>query len=89
MPLMPRIYSQELVTLIKAMLNQYPEKRPSVNRILRDQYIKKNIAIFLEGTRRKAQGSNAANVAESNRRNSSEDNAKSNLPVVSNVSKVW
>ena len=51
MPNMPRSYSPELVTLIKAMLNQNPDKRPSVNRILRDPYIKRNIAIFLEGTK--------------------------------------
>ena len=51
MPLMPKQYSPELVTLIRAMLNQNPDKRPSVNRILRDPYIKKNIALFLEGTK--------------------------------------
>ena len=53
MPMMPKHYSPELVTLIRAMLNSAPEKRPSVNRILRDPYIKKNIALFLEGTRKK------------------------------------
>jgi len=52
MPLMPKCYSSELVSLIRAMLNSLPEKRPSVNRILRDAYIKKNIALFLEGTRK-------------------------------------
>ena len=50
MPPMPKCYSPELNTLIKAMLNYNPDKRPSVNRILRDAYIKKNIAIFLQGT---------------------------------------
>ena len=53
MPAMPKAYSTELVTLIKAMLNHNPDKRPSVNRILRDPYIKKNIAIFLEGTKKR------------------------------------
>lgn len=53
MPLMPRQYSPELVNLIKGMLNANPDRRPNVNRILRDPYIKKNIALFLEGTRRK------------------------------------
>jgi NIMA (never in mitosis gene a)-related kinase len=53
MPQMPRIYSAELVQLIKAMLNQNPERRPSVNRILRDPYIKRNIAKFLEGTKKR------------------------------------
>ena len=50
MPSMPKIYSPELIELIKAMLNQNPDHRPSVNRILRDPYIKRNIAIFLEET---------------------------------------
>lgn len=51
MPSMPSIYQLELVNLIKAMLNKSPEKRPTINRILRDPYIKENIARFLEGTR--------------------------------------
>lgn len=51
MPAMPQQYSIELVELIKATLNQSPEKRPSVSRVLRNPYIKKHIAIFLEGTR--------------------------------------
>ena len=53
MPAMPDMYRLELVNLIKAMLNKSPEKRPSVNRILRDPYIKQNIAIFLEGTKKR------------------------------------
>ncbi|XP_059151041.1 serine/threonine-protein kinase Nek4-like isoform X2 [Physella acuta] len=52
MPPMPRQYSVELLTLMRSMLHQDPEKRPSVNRILRDPYIKKNIAIFLEDTKK-------------------------------------
>jgi NIMA (never in mitosis gene a)-related kinase len=51
MPPLPSVYSVELINLIRAMLNKTAEKRPSVNRILRDPYIKKNIAIFLEETR--------------------------------------
>ena len=50
MPSMPKLYSAELIELIKAMLNQNPDRRPSVNWILRDPYIKRNIAIFLEET---------------------------------------
>ena len=53
MPAMPRKYSPELTLLIRAMLSQNPDRRPSVNRILRDPYIKKNIAIFLEGTKKR------------------------------------
>ena len=52
MPQMPNVYSEELINLIKAMLQKSPEKRPTVNRILRDPYIKKNIAIFLEETKK-------------------------------------
>ncbi len=53
MPAMPQQYSNDLIELIKAMLQQTPEKRPSVSRILRNPYIKKHIAIFLEGTRQR------------------------------------
>ncbi|KAK2184928.1 hypothetical protein NP493_249g12003 [Ridgeia piscesae] len=52
MPAMPKQYSPELTMMIKAMLSHNPDKRPSVNRILRDPYIKRNIAIFLEGTKK-------------------------------------
>ncbi|RUS91961.1 hypothetical protein EGW08_000174 [Elysia chlorotica] len=52
MPPMPRQYSADLLVLMKSMLHQDPEKRPSVNRILRDPYIKRNIALFLEDTKR-------------------------------------
>lgn len=52
MPPMPQQYSSDLNNLIRAMLDQNPARRPSVNKILRDPFIKKNIAIFLEGTRK-------------------------------------
>ncbi|XP_048740337.2 serine/threonine-protein kinase Nek4-like isoform X2 [Ostrea edulis] len=52
MPLMPKQYSAELIQIIKNMMHQEPDKRPSVNRILRDPYIKKNISIFLEETKK-------------------------------------
>jgi hypothetical protein len=32
--------------------NSDPKKRPTVNRILRDSYIKKNIMLFLERTKK-------------------------------------
>jgi len=51
MPPMPSVYSSELVNLIRAMLNKVAEKRPSVGRVLRDPYIKRYIAMFLEETR--------------------------------------
>lgn len=52
MPPMPLQYSSELTNLIRAMLDQNPGRRPSVNKILRDPFIKRNIAVFLEGTRK-------------------------------------
>ncbi|XP_074646197.1 uncharacterized protein LOC141902392 isoform X2 [Tubulanus polymorphus] len=78
MPSMPKQYSPELLDLIKAMLNQHPEKRPSVNRILRDNYIKRNIAIFLEGTKRR-RSSSSSSVASS-RPNSSSGRLSSGRP---------
>jgi len=51
MPPMPSVYSSELVNLMRAMLNKTASKRPSVGRVLRDPYIKRNIALFLEETR--------------------------------------
>nr|XP_006811353.1 PREDICTED: serine/threonine-protein kinase Nek4-like [Saccoglossus kowalevskii] len=60
MPLMPRMYSLDLTDLIKAMLNQSPEKRPSVSRILRNPFIKKHIALFLEGTRQRRPSSSSS-----------------------------
>lgn len=57
MPLMPKQYSAELIQIIKNMMHQEPDKRPSVNRILRDPYIKKNISIFLEETKKRLEDS--------------------------------
>jgi NIMA (never in mitosis gene a)-related kinase len=52
MPPVPSHYSKELIVLIESMLNSDPKKRPTVNRILRDSYIKKNIMLFLERTKK-------------------------------------
>nr|XP_039263003.1 serine/threonine-protein kinase Nek4-like [Styela clava] len=48
MPPMPDEYSSALCHLIKDMLNQNPDKRPSVNRILRNPFIKEHIKLFLQ-----------------------------------------
>ncbi|GFR87117.1 serine/threonine-protein kinase Nek4-like [Elysia marginata] len=61
MPPMPRQYSADLLVLMKSMLHQDPEKRPSVNRILRDPYIKRNIALFLEDTKRNSRRPSTTN----------------------------
>lgn len=53
MPSIPSHYSKELITLIESMLNSDPKKRPNVNKILRDPFIKKNIMLFLERTKQK------------------------------------
>ncbi|KAL4227083.1 Serine/threonine-protein kinase Nek4 [Mactra antiquata] len=62
MPPMPKQYGQELVALIRSMLHQDPAKRPTVNRILRDPYIKKNIAIFLEETKQSRRPSSSSSA---------------------------
>lgn len=41
MPEMPSYYSDDLINLIKSMLQRDTDKRPSVNRILREPYIRK------------------------------------------------
>ena len=53
MPSMPTVYSPEFIALIESTLNLDPKKRPSVNKILRDPFIKKNIISFLERTKQK------------------------------------
>ncbi|GFO07829.1 serine/threonine-protein kinase nek4-like [Plakobranchus ocellatus] len=63
MPPMPRQYSADLLVLMKSMLHQDPEKRPSVNRILRDPYIKRNIALFLEDTKKNSRRPSASSSA--------------------------
>lgn len=50
-PDMPSNYSHDLLEIIKSMLNYDPELRPSASRLLRLPYIKKQIAVFLEGTK--------------------------------------
>jgi hypothetical protein len=52
MPSLPEHYSRELIILIESMLNPDPKNRPSVSRILRDPFIKKNIMLFLERTKK-------------------------------------
>jgi serine/threonine protein kinase len=53
MPAIPQHYSSDFISLIEAMLNADPRKRPTAARILRDQFIKKNILLFLERTKLK------------------------------------
>lgn len=48
---MPKDYSTQLKELITTMLSKKPEDRPSVRSILRQPYIKHQIALFLEATK--------------------------------------
>ncbi|KAF3829064.1 hypothetical protein GH733_003328, partial [Mirounga leonina] len=45
LPPMPKDYSPELAELIRTMLSKRPEERPSVRSILRQPYIKRQIAL--------------------------------------------
>ncbi|XP_015729922.1 serine/threonine-protein kinase Nek4 isoform X2 [Coturnix japonica] len=54
LPPMPKDYSPQLVEIIQTMLSKKPEQRPSVKSILRQPYIKQQIALFLEATKMKA-----------------------------------
>lgn len=50
-PPLPSNYSDDLCGIVQSMLELEPEKRPSAARLLRHPYIKKQIALFLEGTK--------------------------------------
>uniref|UniRef100_A0A8B9GW46 Serine/threonine-protein kinase Nek4 n=1 Tax=Astyanax mexicanus TaxID=7994 RepID=A0A8B9GW46_ASTMX len=51
LPQMPSKYDPQLGELIKRMLCKKPEDRPDVKHILRQPFIKQQIAIFLEATK--------------------------------------
>uniref|UniRef100_A0A8C6SEM5 Serine/threonine-protein kinase Nek4 n=1 Tax=Neogobius melanostomus TaxID=47308 RepID=A0A8C6SEM5_9GOBI len=51
LPQMPSRYDHQLGDLIRSMLSKRPEDRPDVKHILRQTYIKKQIALFLEATK--------------------------------------
>ncbi|XP_031603625.1 serine/threonine-protein kinase Nek4 isoform X1 [Oreochromis aureus] len=53
LPQMPSKYEPQLGDLIKSMLSKRPEDRPDVKLILRQPYIKRQIAMFLEATKEK------------------------------------
>ncbi|XP_053172099.1 serine/threonine-protein kinase Nek4 [Scomber japonicus] len=53
LPQMPSRYDPQLGDLIKSMLCKRPEDRPDVKLILRQPYIKRQIAMFLEATKEK------------------------------------
>uniref|UniRef100_A0A8C4SQU5 Serine/threonine-protein kinase Nek4 n=1 Tax=Erpetoichthys calabaricus TaxID=27687 RepID=A0A8C4SQU5_ERPCA len=51
LPQMPKDYNPQLGEIIRSMLNKKPEDRPDVKQILRQPYIKGQIAVFLEATK--------------------------------------
>ncbi|KAG8128268.1 putative Serine-threonine-protein [Naja naja] len=71
LPPMPKDYSTQLKELIRTMLSKKPEERPSVRSILRQPYIKQQIALFLEATKAKT-SKNHKKVSESKPQGSSE-----------------
>ncbi|MFT7800713.1 serine/threonine-protein kinase Nek4 [Arapaima gigas] len=80
LPQMPSKYNPQLGELIKHMLSKKPEERPDVKQILRQPYIKQQIALFLEATKEK--------TAKSKKRTpSSQANTAAALPMASLDSK--
>uniref|UniRef100_A0A1A8MNH9 Serine/threonine-protein kinase Nek4 n=2 Tax=Nothobranchius pienaari TaxID=704102 RepID=A0A1A8MNH9_9TELE len=57
LPQMPSQYDPQLGDLIRSMLCKRPEDRPDVKLILRQPYIKQQIAMFLEATKEKTANS--------------------------------
>ncbi|XP_045078852.1 serine/threonine-protein kinase Nek4 isoform X2 [Coregonus clupeaformis] len=70
LPQMPCKYDPQLGALIKSMLCKRPEDRPDVKLILRQPYIKQQIAMFLEATKEKTAKSRKKVVGGSSRPNS-------------------
>ncbi|XP_078487797.1 uncharacterized protein LOC100184532 [Ciona intestinalis] len=70
MPTMPAMYSEPLCELIKIMLHQTAEKRPSVNRILRNPFIKKHIQLFLDESSRSRRPTSGKSRVSSSRKTS-------------------
>ncbi|XP_078104280.1 serine/threonine-protein kinase Nek4 isoform X2 [Sander vitreus] len=65
LPQMPSRYDPQLGELIRSMLCKRPEDRPDVKLILRQPYIKRQIAMFLEATKEKTAKSRKKAVAGS------------------------
>ncbi|XP_047440038.1 serine/threonine-protein kinase Nek4 isoform X2 [Mugil cephalus] len=81
LPQMPSRYDPQLGDLIKSMLSKRPEDRPDVKLILRQPYIKRQIAMFLEATKEKtAKSRNKAIVGSGDGRNNSASSVASCQP---------
>ncbi|RNA31618.1 serine threonine- kinase Nek4-like [Brachionus plicatilis] len=57
MPEIPKCYSSEFISLIHSMLKSNPNERPNPDKILRNPFIKKNIILFLDRTKKNQQNS--------------------------------
>ncbi|XP_077430578.1 serine/threonine-protein kinase Nek4 isoform X2 [Vanacampus margaritifer] len=79
LPQMPSKYDPQLGELIKSMLCKKPDDRPDVKLILRQPYIKRQIAMFLEATKEKTAKSRK-NVAVGSSDNRSNDVANVSQP---------
>ncbi|XP_062254290.1 serine/threonine-protein kinase Nek4 isoform X2 [Platichthys flesus] len=81
LPQMPGRYDPQLGDLIKSMLCKRPEDRPDVKLILRQPYIKRQIAMFLEATKEKTAASRKKAVSSTGVcRNNSELSVVSSQP---------
>ncbi|XP_035008465.1 serine/threonine-protein kinase Nek4 isoform X1 [Hippoglossus stenolepis] len=81
LPQMPSRYDPQLGDLIKSMLCKRPEDRPDVKLILRQPYIKRQIAMFLEATKEKTAMSRKKAVSSPGVcRNNSESSVVSSQP---------
>ncbi|XP_039626400.1 serine/threonine-protein kinase Nek4 isoform X3 [Polypterus senegalus] len=76
LPQMPKDYNPQLGEIIRSMLNKKPEDRPDVKQILRQPYIKGQIAVFLEATKMKTA---KPRKKESNRRSEGSSSTPSNV----------
>ncbi|XP_028679944.1 serine/threonine-protein kinase Nek4 isoform X1 [Erpetoichthys calabaricus] len=76
LPQMPKDYNPQLGEIIRSMLNKKPEDRPDVKQILRQPYIKGQIAVFLEATKMKTA---KPRKKESNRRPEGSSSTPSNV----------
>ncbi|XP_046852777.1 serine/threonine-protein kinase Nek4-like isoform X2 [Xenia sp. Carnegie-2017] len=76
LPAMPTTYSDDLCDIIRSMLSQDPDKRPSVARLLRHSFIKKQIALFLEGTKNRQKKNMKAKDSPTQRKTDASESGK-------------
>lgn len=89
-PPMPRNYSADLCDMIKSMLSQSPARRPSITRLLKTDFIKSHIRLFLEERRGKKSSAKCRTSASDSDCSSSSrtDSPQPSLPVSQDRGKV-